>query len=200
MNPLKDNLLIKGNNLIALRSLLPVYGGGVKLIYIDPPYNTGRDTFSYNDRFNHSTWLTFMKNRLDIAYKLLKDDGVLFISIDEHERDYLKILCDEIFGSNNFVGDLVRKARTASNQSKHNFNLQHEYCLIFAKNINNVRFRGDRKDSSSYKNPDNDPRGEWVADNPSIVGSRHQFPIINPHTKKKDTLPKEEAGVLVKLN
>ena len=185
----KENLLIKGNNLIALHSLLPIYGGGVKLIYIDPPYNTRSDTFGYNDNFNHSTWLTFMKNRLEVAKGLLQVDGLIFISIDEHERDYLKVLCDQIFGRSNFVGDLVRKTRTAANQNKHNFNLQHEYCLIFAKNIDKVHFKGDKKDLSKYQNPDNDPNGDWIEDNPTVVDSRHQFIIKNPHTFKEDVPP-----------
>ena len=93
-----ENLIIKGNNLIALHSLAKQFKGKVKLIYIDPPYNTGNDGFKYNDKFNHSTWLTFMKNRLEIAKKLLADDGVIFfVQCDDNEQAYLKILMDEIF-------------------------------------------------------------------------------------------------------
>ncbi|WP_038024180.1 site-specific DNA-methyltransferase, partial [Tetragenococcus muriaticus] len=98
-----DNLIIKGNNLIALHTLKERYAGKVKLIYIDPPYNTGGDSFKYNDRFNRSTWLTFMKNRLKVAFSLLKEDGVIVIQTDNNENHYLKVLCDEIFGNNKFV-------------------------------------------------------------------------------------------------
>lgn len=98
-----DNLIIKGNNLLALHTLKKRFAGNVKLIYIDPPYNTGGDSFQYNDSFNHSTWLTFMKNRLNIAKKLLKADGAIFVQIDYHELAFLNILLDEIFGRDNFV-------------------------------------------------------------------------------------------------
>lgn len=99
---LEDNLIIKGNNLLALHSLLPVYRGKVKLIYIDPPYNTGNDSFGYNDSFNHSTWLTFMKNRLEVARDLLHEKGAIFIQCDDNEQAYLKILCDSIYKRENF--------------------------------------------------------------------------------------------------
>lgn len=95
---LNNNYLIKGNNLLALHSIKQRFAGKVKLIYIDPPYNTGNDSFKYNDKFNHSTWLTFMKNRLEVAKELLRDDGVIFVQIDDNEQAYLKVLMDEIFG------------------------------------------------------------------------------------------------------
>ena len=103
----RPNLLIKGNNLIDLHSLKEYFRhqseqNKVKLIYIDPPYNTGSDSFNYNDRFNHSTYLTFMKNRLEIARELLRDDGVIFVQCDDNEQAYLKVLMDEIFGRENY--------------------------------------------------------------------------------------------------
>ncbi|MGC6524888.1 MAG: DNA methyltransferase [Flavobacteriaceae bacterium] len=107
-----DNLIIKGNNLLALHSLKKEFTGKVKLIYIDPPYNTGNDGFKYNDSFNHSSWLTFMKNRLLIANKLLKDDGVIFVHCDYNEHAYLKVIMDEIFGKINFVNDIVFKTES----------------------------------------------------------------------------------------
>lgn len=103
---IKDNLIIKGNNLLALHSLYSEFKGKVKLIYIDPPYNTGNDTFSYNDNFNHSTWLTFMKNRLEIAREFLREDGVIFVQCDDNEQAYLKVLMDEIFGGGILSGVL----------------------------------------------------------------------------------------------
>ncbi len=111
---IKDNLIIKGNNLLALHSLLLQFENQVKLIYIDPPYNTGNDAFKYNDSFSHSTWLTFMKNRLEVAHKFLKRDGLIFIHIDDVEESYLKILCDEIFGREKFVNTIAVKSSTPS--------------------------------------------------------------------------------------
>ncbi|WP_417904401.1 site-specific DNA-methyltransferase [Campylobacter sp. LH-2024] len=133
---LKDNpnLLIKGNNLLALHSLKKLYANKVKLIYIDPPYNTGNDSFNYNDKFNHSTWLTFMKNRLEIAREFLRDDGAIFVQCDDNEQAYLKVLMDEIFGRENFVGTIVRLStkhiRTLADNTLQNL---HDYILIFSK-------------------------------------------------------------------
>src|SRR5690625_4256755 len=107
-----DNLIIKGNNLLALHTLKEKYAGRVNLIFIDPPYNTGGDTFKYNDKFNHSTWLSFMKNRLEIARELLEENGSIWISIDDDEAHYLKVLCDEIFGRNNFVNNVIWEKRS----------------------------------------------------------------------------------------
>lgn len=132
---LKDaNFLIKGNNLLALHSLKKRYASKVKLIYIDPPYNTGNDSFNYNDKFNHSTWLSFMKNRLEVAREFLREDGVIFIQCDDNEQAYLKVLCDEIFGRENFVGCLVwaNKEGGGKSDSKH-FRKKHEYILCYAK-------------------------------------------------------------------
>lgn len=100
---IRENLLIRGNNLIALHCLKQQFRGQVKLIYIDPPYNTGNDSFGYNDSFNHSTWLTFMKNRLQVAKELLRDDGVILVQCDDNEASYLKILMDEIFGDTSYA-------------------------------------------------------------------------------------------------
>lgn len=102
-----DNLMIKGNNLLILSSMLKKYSGKVKLIYIDPPYNTGSDDFRYNDSFNHSTWLTFMKTRLELCKKLLSKEGAIYIQVDYHESHYLKVLCDEIFGVENFQREII---------------------------------------------------------------------------------------------
>lgn len=107
-----DNLIIKGNNLLALYSLKKKYAGKVKLIYIDPPYNTGNDSFGYNDSFNHASWLTFTKNRITIAKELLKNDGAIFVHIDHHELAYVMLLMDEIFGKDNKVQ--VISVKTAS--------------------------------------------------------------------------------------
>ena len=115
------NLLIKGNNLLALHSLKKKFANKVKLIYIDPPYNTGNDSFNYNDNFNHSTWLTFMKNRLEIAREFLRDDGVIFIQCDDNEQAYLKVLMDEIFGRDNFVATICWEKKGGADKMMQNF-------------------------------------------------------------------------------
>ena len=109
-----DNLIIKGNNLLALHSLKQEFKGKVKLIYIDPPFNTGNDSFAYNDNFNHSTWLTFMRNRLMVAKDLLREDGLIFINVDDIEEAYLKVLCDDIFNVSNFLNIITVKSSTPS--------------------------------------------------------------------------------------
>lgn len=130
-----DNLIIKGNNLIALHSLKEMYFGKAKLIYLDPPYNTGTDSFGYNDNYNHSAWLTFIKNRLEIARQLLSTSGAIFISLDDNEFAYMKILLDEIFGSNNFVNTFIRKTKIGGGSDSTYGATEHEYLLIYAKNI-----------------------------------------------------------------
>ena len=129
---IRENLIIKGNNLIALHSLKQKFREQVKLIYIDPPYNTGNDSFNYNDSFNHSTWLTFMKNRLEAAKELLRDDGVIFVQCDDNEQAYLKVLMDEVFGSTNFISNSVvvinRGGRDYGGVAR-----THEYLLVYSK-------------------------------------------------------------------
>lgn len=112
-----DNLIIKGNNLIALHSLKQRYAGKVKLIYLDPPYNTGNDSFAYNDRFNHASWLTFMKNRLEIAKELLSIDGVIWLQTDDAEHAYLKVLMDEVFGRSTYLNTVVIKSKASAGAS-----------------------------------------------------------------------------------
>ena len=164
---LKDNLIIKSNNLIALHSIKKVYRGKVKLIYIDPPYNTGNDGFGYNDNFNHSTWLTFMKNRLEIARELLSDDGLIAVHIDDNEQAYLKVLMDEIFSKfdNNFVNQFIWINKLAGRQTqKIGAVTTKEYLLLYAKNIKNInQFRIEIEMAKSlmpdaYKNKMHDLR------------------------------------------
>ncbi len=138
-----DNLIIKGNNLLALHSLKERYRGKVKLIYIDPPYNTGNDSFNYNDNFNHSTWLTFMKNRLEVAKEFLSDDGVIFVSIDDNEQAYLKVLMDEVFGNKNFLNTVTIMSNPRGRQSSKYFAETHEYGHIYGKNSINVTTNGE---------------------------------------------------------
>jgi len=131
------HFIFKGDNLFVLHSLKEKYKRKIKLIYVDPPYNTGNSTFGYSDRMTHSSWLVFMKNRLEIALDFLTDDGTIFISIDMKEMPYLKVLCDEIFGRNNFIGEIVWE--TASDNNARQISGQHEYVIAYAKDKSKLR-------------------------------------------------------------
>lgn len=134
---IKENLIIKGNNLLALYALKQQFAGQVKLIYIDPPYNTGTDSFGYNDNFNHSTWLTFMRNRLEIARQLLREDGVMFVQCDYNEDAYLRILLDEVFGRDSFVNEITwKKYGGVKNQASKRLTTQQETIFFYAKTGN----------------------------------------------------------------
>ncbi|WP_120880380.1 site-specific DNA-methyltransferase [Helicobacter pylori] len=173
---LKDkntNYLIKGNNLIALHSLKKKFAKQVKCIYIDPPYNTGNDSFNYNDNFNHSSWLVFMKNRLEAAREFLSDDGVIFVQCDDNEQAYLKVLMDEIFGRDNFVASLhvelsATQGMKVASAKKGNIVKNAEYVLIYSKNMENLVFI-----RSLYV------AKEW---------DEHYSIYIDPETKKRETL------------
>ncbi|MCZ2101972.1 MAG: site-specific DNA-methyltransferase [Chitinophagales bacterium] len=156
-----DNLVIKGNNLLALHTLKEEFTGKVKLIYIDPPYNTGNDGFKYNDSFNHSTWLTFMKNRLIVAKQLLQDNGIIAIHCDDNEQAYLKVLMDEIFGRENFIANSVRIAKAGGGHDSQFLAIEYDYVLIATKNKRNLvlnKMQIDTEKDSKYKLTD-----EYVA-------------------------------------
>lgn len=138
-----DNLLIKGNNLVVLHSLRPRFAGKVKLIYIDVPFNTGKDIFHYNDNFTHSTWLTFMKNRLEIARELLAEDGSIFLHVDWHECHYLKVLCDEIFGRDNFINEIIWCYTGPSSPKMAQLNRKHDTILWYSKTPDDYIFNKD---------------------------------------------------------
>ena len=226
-----QNLFIEAENLEALKILQKSYATSVKMIYIDPPYNTGNDSFIYPDKFSenraeyarrvgdkddegylnrdgvfqgvwrkngkdsghyHSNWLSMMLPRLHLAKTLLRDDGVIFISIDDNEQAQLKLLCDEVFGAENFVTDLIRKTKSTTNDAKTGLNLQHESCLVIAKDKNKIRLLGGEKNLSRYSNPDNDPNGDWISDNPSAKSGKMEnnyFAVVNPYTGKEDYPP-----------
>ena len=185
-----DNLIIKGNNLIALHSLKKRYSGKVKLIYIDPPYNTGKDSFNYNDHFNHSTWLTFIKNRLEVAWELLSDDGTIWISIDDYESHYLKVLADSIFGRENFLNEVIWQRAYAPVNLKKTFSRSHDTILVYAKNNSSEKelnkLPRDEEANSRYKNPDNDSRGVWQSDNLSVgpAVESNIYEIITPSGRR----------------
>lgn len=160
-----DNVLVHGDNLEALKALLPFYAGQVKCIYIDPPYNTGSAFEHYDDNLEHSTWLNMMYPRLKLLREFLREDGSIWISIDDAESHYLKVICDEIFGRKNFVANIVWQQRT-TRENRKVFSANCESILVYAKS--SQRFGETRNDLpltdeilARYKNPDNDPRGPW---------------------------------------
>jgi len=132
---IEENIIIKGNNLIALHCLKKEFTGKVKLVYIDPPYNTGKDSFGYNDQFNHSTWLTFMKNRLEVAKGMLTEDGVIFVHCDNNEQAYLKVLMDEIFRRENFI-EVITVVNNPRGRDYGGVANMHEFINIYAKSLN----------------------------------------------------------------
>ncbi len=183
-----DNFIIKGNNLIALHTIKSRYHSKIKLIYIDPPYNTGSDGFKYNDSFNHSTWLTFMRNRLEVAKNLLTADGSIWINIDDNESHYLKVLCDEIFGRENFVINFIWQKKYAPSNDAKWFSDNHDHILVYAKNKKlfkpNLLPRTEEM-NNRYSNPDNDPRGNWKPGGYSVktYSRDYDYPITTPSGK-----------------
>lgn len=142
-NVSSENIYITGDNLDALKLLLPDYRSKVKMIYIDPPYNTGSNGLLYNDKFggrstSHAAWLSFMYPRLTLARDFLTDDGVIFVSIGDDEVHYLKVIMDEVYGENNFIATLVRKTSSAANHNSKNISVRHDYVVWYAKSILNV--------------------------------------------------------------
>lgn len=165
-DPDTENMLIHGDNLLALKALESKYAGKVKCIYIDPPYNTGSAFEHYDDNIEHSQWLNLMRPRLEIMRSLLSPDGSIWISIDDDEGHYLKILCDEVFGRNNFISTVIwEKKYTISNDAKW-FSDNHDFILVYAKNKEiwrpNLLPRSDEM-NKAYKNPDGHPKGVWKA-------------------------------------
>jgi len=221
-----ENIFIEGENLEVLKILQKSYFGKIKMIYIDPPYNTGNDNFIYPDKFSetreeylnrigdkdetgyltreglfrknskdnghyHSNWLSMMYPRLFLARNLLRDDGVIFVSIDDNEVHNLRLLMNEVFGEENFVAQFIWKSR----QNKDNRNItgasiDHEYILCYGSKI-----RGDERKIEQYKNPDNDPRGAWVSGNmvgllPQELRPNCHYELIDPKTKINYGKPK----------
>ncbi|MDD2744886.1 MAG: site-specific DNA-methyltransferase, partial [Rhodocyclaceae bacterium] len=160
-----DNLLIQGDNLLALKALEGKYAGKVKCVFIDPPYNTGSAFTHYDDGVEHSMWLTLIRDRLEIIRTLLAEDGSLWITIDDNEAHYLKVVCDEVFGRANFVANMIWEKRT-SRENRRVFSFNHDHLLVYAKikgEFEKVRNPLELNDEvlARYKNPDNDPRGLW---------------------------------------
>ena len=218
-NKNSENIYISGDNIDALKHLVKSYSGQIKCIYIDPPYNTGSDGFVYNDKFNltieklidvldvnedeakriysmtnsksnsHSAWLTFMYPRLYVAKQLLKENGVIYISIDNNEQAQLKLLCDSIFGEENFISNFIWQKNFAPKNDNKYISDSTEYILLYAKNKEKFR-RGllprEEKHNKGYSNPDNDPRGAWTSG--SMLATSYSptgvFEIVSPNGKK----------------
>ncbi len=184
---IKENLIIKGNNLLALHSLKKQFAGKIKLIYIDPPYNTGNDSFKYNDNFNHSTWLTFMKNRLEVARELLRDDGVITISCDDREIFYLKVLMDEIFKKENFIANLIRQTRKGGGSMSKYVSSDHDYVLVFSKNkerLDRIYTKYNEEYLKRYKEEDEKGKFFWDTYVRNRQGSANYYTIIAPDGTK----------------
>jgi len=208
--PGAGNLIVQGDNLVALKALLPYYAEQVKCIYIDPPYNTGNEGWIYNDNVNspflsewlgktvgkeaedlsrHDKWLCMMYPRLALLRQFLTSDGVILVSIDEVELGVLKLMLDEIFGKTNALGTIVWNTRNTDNRIKTHLSPDHEYILVYG-NSTAARIEGRVIDRSDFKNPDNDPRGPYVTDpltGKAIAEARpnlHAYSMAQPGTNK----------------
>jgi len=200
------NLIIHGDNLEALKALIPFYKSKVKCIYIDPPYNTGNEGWVYNDKVNspkiqewikkvvgregedltrHDKWICMMYPRMKLLRDLLANDGVIFVSTDDKEQHYLRMVMDEIFGEKNFVADFIWNHRK-SGQNDIDVSLSHNYTLCYAKKRAGLFLNRLAIDEGKFSNPDSDPRGDWVADPMDAPAIRENlmYPIINPNTKQ----------------
>ncbi len=189
------NKLIIGDNYVALQNLLIQYKGNVDVIYIDPPY--GKDSMgefaktNYENSITRDNLLSMLYPRLMLAKELLSDDGVIFCSIDDKNQAYVKCLFDEVFEEKNFITCLNRKTKSMTGDDGNGLNIQHEYLLLYAKNKNAANFVGEKKSFEAYRNPDNDPNGEWCAADPSARsgGFSTYFQIINPFNGHIDLPP-----------
>ncbi len=183
-NDLFDNRLVFGDNLLALKSLEQELTGRVKCVFIDPPYNTGSAFDHYEDGVEHSLWLSLMRDRIEILRRLLSDDGSLWITIDDNECHYLKVLCDEVFGRSCFIADVVWRTSDNSNNNVTTFSLDHNNLLVYAKNKDwRPKFLNDPAKRKHFKNPDNDSRGPWFDGNPV------NNPGLRPNLQFKITAP-----------
>ena len=189
-----DNLLIQGDNLEALKSLVPFYRGQVKCIFIDPPYNTKSAFEHYDDNLEHAQWLTMMLPRLQLLRELLREDGSIWVTIDDNEGHYLKVLMDEVFGRGNFVTTVLWRKNYSPKSTARHFSEDHDYVLVYAKSgetwLPNLMPRTEKQDRA-YKNPDNDARGPWK---PGDLSARNYYgagtyPITTPSGRLIDGPP-----------
>jgi adenine-specific DNA-methyltransferase len=179
-----DNRLIFGDNLLALKALEQEFAGKVKCVFIDPPYNTGSAFEHYEDGLEHSIWLSLMRDRLEIIRRLLSADGSLWITIDDHEAHYLKVLCDEAFGRENYVATVVWEKADSPRNSARQFSKDHDYLIVFSRNPTWIPRRLPRTDevNAIYSNPDSDARGSWLPGDPyaNKPYSKGRYKIAGP--------------------
>ena len=202
-DPDAANMLIQGDNLEALKALLPFYAGQVKCIYIDPPYNTRSAFEHYDDNLEHSKWLATIWPRLELLRDLLAEDGSIWVSIDDNEAHYLKVIMDEVFGRSNFIDTVIWRKNYSPKSSARHFSSDHDYILVFARDPDsfqpNLMPRTERQ-NKAYKNPDNDPRGPWKtsdlsARNPYSLG---KYSITTPSGRVIEGPPKGRYWVIKK--
>jgi adenine-specific DNA-methyltransferase len=185
-----DNLLIFGDNLLALKAIEHEFAGKVKCIFIDPPYNTGAAFEQYDDGIEHSLWLGLMRDRLELCRRLLADDGSIWITIDDNEAHYLKVLCDEVFGRANFVANLAWHKRVSPANDAKFFSSDFDHILVVAKEKElwrPNRLSRNAAQLANYRNPDNDPRGSWNSAAYTCAKSADErpnlyYPVTNPFT------------------
>ena len=193
-DPIHDNLLIQGDNLEALKALLPFYRGQVKCIFIDPPYNTKSAFEHYDDNLEHAQWLSMMLPRLQLLRELLREDGSIWVTIDDNEGHYLKVLMDEVFGRGNFVANVVWQKKYAVASDAKGFSDFHDHIFVYTKNgkfQRNLLPRSDKQDSL-YKHDDQDGNGPWRTDNLSVktYSENYDYALANPKTGKEYWPPK----------
>lgn len=211
-DPNTENMLIHGDNLLALKALEQDYAGKVKCIYIDPPYNTGNAFEHYDDGIEHSQWLNLMSPRLKILRNLLSNDGSIWISIDDDESHYLKVLCDEVFGRKNFVNNVIWEKKYSPQNDAKWLSDSHDHILVYAKNKDiwrpNLLPRSDEM-NSRYKNPDNDHRGVWKLADLSVktYSATNDYPItlpsgriVSPPESRCWVVSKDKLDELIKDN
>lgn len=180
-----DNMLIKGDNLLALKALEATHAGRVKCVFIDPPYNTGSAFEHYDDGIEHSLWLSLMRDRLELIHRLLAPDGSLWVTLDDNEAHYFKVMCDEVFGRRNFVADITWQKKYAATNDSTQFSAVHDHLLVYA--MAGPMWRPNLLERSQelndkYSNWDNDPRGPWYATNLSVktYSSANDYEIVSP--------------------
>lgn len=200
-DPNAENMLIQGDNLEALKALLPYYAGQVKCIYIDPPYNTRSAFEHYDDNLEHTKWLSMMYPRIELLRELLSEDGSIWVSIDDNEAHYLKVIMDEVFGRKNFVATNIWEKRYSPQNAVKWFSESHDFIIVYAKDKEkwhpNLLERSDEM-NARYRNLDNDPRGVWKpADSTAQAGhgTPSQFYVVTAPNGKKHTLPSGRCWV-----
>lgn len=213
----RDSMIVHGDNLLALKALEKDFTGKIRCVYIDPPYNTGRDFKDYEDDMARAFWLSFMRDRLEVLRKLLRDDGSIWVHLDDAEAAYTKVLMDEVFGRKNFVSTIIWQRKAAYNPAVQRIAPTHDIILLYAKNDSHLklnRLAKTGKQLEGYKNPDNDPRGVWKSNSlfiPLEYGLGHTEPmkyayerpngsIVEPPTVRQWRFPKAKMDELLADN